>query len=123
VASSSARSTDVVEETVEWTTIGESAPGPSGPYPYADADTSGDGVRESPRHCFPQEAPADASRDEDCGNREVVWETARFVCVVEAHHDETEEEPHHDERERRGPSPTVGFIPALKGEAFASNFP
>ena len=56
----------------------------------------------------PQEAPADASRDEDCGKREVVWETARFVCVTEAHHDETEEEPHRDERERRGPYPTVG---------------
>ena len=38
----------------------------------------------------------------------VVWETARFVCVTEAHHDETEEESHRDERERRGPYPTVG---------------
>ncbi|GAB3323194.1 hypothetical protein GCM10027355_23650 [Haloplanus salinarum] len=29
------------------------------------------------------------------------------MCVTEAHHDGTEEEPHRDEHERRGPYPTV----------------
>jgi hypothetical protein len=54
------------------------------------------GVSEKKRGC-----------DEDGGKREVVWETVRFVCVAEAHHDGTEEEPHRDERERRGPYPSV----------------
>jgi hypothetical protein len=98
----------VVEDTVKRTTIGEFAPGPRGPHPHADADTGGDGAREYGGRRLPQVASADASRDEDGGKHEVVWETARFVCVTEAHHDETEEEPHRDEGERRGPYPTVG---------------
>ena len=85
MASSSARSTDAVEDTIERATIGEFAPGPRGPHPHADTDTGGDGVREYPRYCLPQVTPADTSRDEDRGKREMVWETTRFVCVTEAH--------------------------------------
>jgi hypothetical protein len=93
VASSSARSTDAVKDTIERTTVCQFAPGPGGHHPHADADTGVDGVRQYGCRRLPQEASADASRDEDGGEREVVWETARFVCVTEAHHDETEEEP------------------------------
>ena len=79
MASSSARSADVVKDTVERTIVCQFAPGLRGIYPYSDTDAGGDGVRQYAGRRLPQEAPADASRDEDCGKREVVWETARFM--------------------------------------------
>lgn len=51
------------------------------------------GAGSMPVVVFHRRLPTDASRDEDCGKREVVWETARCVCVTGAHHDEAEEEP------------------------------
>jgi CBS domain-containing protein len=108
VTSSSPRAADTSENAVERTTVHQSAPGPGGHDPRAEADTGGDGVRQHAGRRTPQETPADAAHDEDGGEREVVWETVRFVCVTETHHADPEEEPHRDERERRRSSPTVG---------------
>jgi hypothetical protein len=55
---------------VERTTIGEFAPGPRGPHQHADTD--GDWIRQYAGRRLPQEAPADASRNEDGSKREVV---------------------------------------------------